>query len=290
MTWKRASWIGVGLLLVLMAAVCAILGRKVEESETRNTALVTRQAALTTEVALLRRQLAEAQVGFPQAIPAAKAPEAQKNAPENPAWSLFRHNFAPFRHRMMLRNFWYKYHEAIAKFNLAPDQQAHLLDLMVSKNETYMDALDAANAQGVTDPKFVQAASKQATDDINSEIAELLGPDGLVELNRAQDLRYQQDFIRTNVGADFQMGGVPLTSDQEAGMAQVMLDVSTKFGTPNQNFFLMGMPADPSSLSDADTAVQRAASQILSPQQMSVLNAYLQWNDQRIKVAVSAPK
>jgi hypothetical protein len=289
MTWKRASWIGVGLLLLLMAAICTFLGQKVRESESQNTVLVTKQAALSTEVALLRKQLAEAQAGVSQTIPAPKAPEAQKKVPETTGWSQWR-SFAPFRHKMMLRNFWYRYHEAIAKLNLAPDQQAHLLDLMVSKNETYMDAADASNAQGLTDQKFVQAASKQAIDEINSEIAEMLGPDGLADLNHAQDLRYQQDFIKANVGADFQMGGVPLTSDQEVGMAQVMLDVSKKFGIPNQNFFLMGIPADASSLPDADTAVQQAASQILSPQQMTVLNAYLQWNDQRIKVAISAPK
>lgn len=276
--------------MLIMAAYSGFLGRKVRISETEKTALIARQAVLSEEVSSLRKQLAEAQASISQSNPTIKPTEPQKSPPDNPAWALWRRNFAPFRHRMMLRNFWYRYHEAISKFNLPPDQQAHLLDLMVSKNETYMDSLDAANAQGLTDQKLVQAAAKQATDDINSEISEILGPEGLAELNRAQDLRGQQDFVKSNVGADFQMDGVPLTSNQEEGMAQVMLDVSKKFGTGNQNFFLMGLPADVNSMPDADSTVMDGASQILNPQQMSVLKAYLQWNDQRVKVASAAPK
>jgi hypothetical protein len=286
MTRKSAPWIGLGFVLLLGAAAgCIWFSGKAEEAKKNNQLLVANQAALTREIVVLRRQLAEAESRAPDADKAVRTVQATPKKAESKAWQDWQRRYSGFNHKSLMRSTWYRFHDVVAKLNLPPDKQVQLLDLMTTKWEATIDARDAANSQGITDPKEIDAASKLAADDVDAEIAALIGQQKLDELAHGQDLTVQKSGIERTFGTDLQMGGVPLSPDQEAAMAEVYLDNSkpSTFSEPSP-------AANLAHQQQTDAATLEKASLILNPEQMSILRDYLSWNEERAKVLADQPK
>ncbi|HZZ19607.1 MAG TPA: hypothetical protein VFE25_09565 [Opitutaceae bacterium] len=285
MTRQSAPWIGLGLVLLAACAASYWLSGKAEKATSDNQALVEKQVVLNREIVVLKRKLAEAESKGSEVEKVAKTEQPNAKKPENPALQEWQHRFSKFNHRSMLRSTWYRYHDVIAKLNLPTDKQAQLVALMTTKWEATVDANDAANSQGITDQKEIDAASKQAADEVNTEIVGLIGQANDNELQHGEDLVNPKGVIERNIGPDFQMGGVPLSADQENAVAEIYLD-----GQKHQP------PADPNPavnllrLQQTDAAYLEKASSVLSPEQMTILKDYFSWNEERAKTLSEVPK
>jgi len=64
------------------------------------------------------------------------------------------------------------------KLSLSPADLAHLKALITEKRQATLDAIDAAQAQGITDPAGMRDAILEAVKSVNAETAALLGDDG----------------------------------------------------------------------------------------------------------------
>jgi hypothetical protein len=290
MTRERARWIVLGLgLFIFAAGTWAWFSRGQDRIEAENRRLVEHEAQLQGKITVLEKELATAEAKASASSKVEKAPDANVGKPEdNKAWVAWRRRFSLFQHKTNLRSVWYTYHDAIARLNLPPEKQAALLNLLAARMEAPMDAVMAAQAQGITDPHEVAAARDQAKEEVTGELVDLIGQSDLDGLTNAQALRGSQDLISRNVGADFEMGGVPLSQDQQAGLAQVFVDADKQF--PPINTMFPAPPAALAQLVDKDALMLDKASSVLTPEQMGIFKDYLNWNDQRMKVMVDSPK
>jgi hypothetical protein len=286
MTRKSAPWTGLGFVLLIGACAASFwFSGKAEKVNLDNQALVANQAVLNSEIVVLKRKLAEAELRNPETNQGPKVAEPGPKKKENAAMQTWQLHLSKFTHKTMIRSTWYRYHDIIAKLDLPPDKQARLVDLLTTKWEAAMDARDAAGTQGITDPKELDAASKQAETEVDTEIVGLIGQPKDDELQHGQDLAGPKMFLERNIGSDFQMGGVPLSPDQENAMAEIYLNLQKQPQPTDQN------PAvNMVQMQQTDATTLDKASSVLSPEQMTILKDYMSWNEERVKVVADQPK
>jgi hypothetical protein len=286
----RLSVIG-SLVLFGGIGLFAWMALGLRRSEEGNRQLSQRQTALVDQIAVLKKRLLAAESKADEAQQTLQANlAAPPKANNDKAWALWRQKFSPFRHRFMTRSMWTGYHDIIDKLNIPPEKKAALLDLLASRIEATQDASEAARAEGITDSKEIDLAVNQARDAVTAEIVDLIGPSDLDAFSRAQELKSTQDQVNRNVGADFQMGGLPLSQEQQTGLAQIYLDLSKQFPTSAPDGTSLPWSEIAQHQTESDAVMTDRASSILSADQMVILKQNLEWNEQRIKVMAGRPE
>ena len=192
------------------------------------------------------------------------------------------------RHRAMLRNTWLNFHEVIASFDLTPENQTRLLNLIAAQGEAIIDAHAAAQDIGETDQKNLNRSEVDAYSSLTFEIAELIGHAGVRALEHNQSLLGARQIVRDSFGVDLAMAGIPLTPDQEIAMAQIYHDaISWPFKTsPDKNG---QVPVDTQTgLSEIDRRILDNASAVLSPDQISVLRKSLVTTQEEMQLLIAS--
>jgi hypothetical protein len=171
--------------------------------------------------------------------------------------------------KQIRRNVDRMYGNGLNTLNLAPDQLAQLKNLLVERQMGDMDAQQAAQAQGLEpgSPAY-QAAIQQASQDVEHQIASILGPNGDNLLAQLQMRTVIQNQFQNTYAPDFADAGMPLTPDRTNGLIQAMSDANyagkdTSTHPPDYNV------ADPTTnLSPHDDRTINNANPVLSPTQI----------------------
>jgi len=142
----------------------------------------------------------------------------------------------------------------MAKLNLTHEKQVQLLDLLRDREEGWFDAKEAAISLGIGDPQELNQALAAARNSMSEKIAALI------------------------------MDGIPLTPEQETGLAQICADVSKQFPTGSTS------GSNPQQSANSEAAVLEKAAAILTPDQMADLKVYIDWSNQRATILADRPR
>jgi hypothetical protein len=265
--------------------VVALLLFQLTRSELNNKQLAKKQRALVGQIAVMSKEpvrpdSAGGKSGDRQYAESNGALKSLANA-ETDSWRKRRE---PFLQGNALRVAWTRYHEAIAKLNLPHDKQAQLLSVLRDREESWIDAKEAATSLGIGDPQEFRQALAAARISMNDKIVALVGDSGLDMLDNSAASMTQETIISGGVGADLAMDGIPLTPEQETGLAQVFADVSKQFPKASAYESIIQQRAD------GEFAVLDKAAAILTADQMADLKSYIEWANQRAIVLAERPR
>jgi hypothetical protein len=164
------------------------------------------------------------------------------------------------------------YGVTLSSLNLPSKQLSQLVDLLAERQMSSRDALQVTKAAGLAQgsPDW-QNAMTQATQDVDQQIAAILGNNGgptLTQLQVRAGAQYQTD---NTFAPDFMYAGVPLSSQQSSGLVQAIAgasyagkDLSTRPAGYNT--------IDPTTgLTPHDNAILTSAARVLSPPQVQIL-------------------
>jgi len=122
------------------------------------------------------------------------------------------------------------YADLFKRLNLSPDQADKLNSLLVERQESVLDVLSAASAQGVTGRDQIGALIQQANASVDSQIQSLLGPDGYAQYTnylQTQPQRNQVNELQTRLAA----AGLPQLQDFQTQQLTQILAQNTESGT-----------------------------------------------------------
>jgi len=125
------------------------------------------------------------------------------------------------------------YADLFKQLKLSPDQADKLNNLLVERQESILDVLAAARAQGVTGRDQIGSLIQQANASVDSQIQSLLGPDGYAQYNnylQTAPQRNQVNELQTRLAA----AGVPQLQDyQTQQLTQILAQNSASTGGGN---------------------------------------------------------
>ncbi len=173
------------------------------------------------------------------------------------------------------------YGNGLSTLGLAPDQLTQLKNLLVERQMSAIDADQAAKAAGLEpgSPAW-QTATQQATQDLSSQIASLLGSNAEGTLAQLRQRVYIQNQVQNSYAPDFADAGAPLNPDQTIGLINAMADANyagkdTSTRPANYNI------ADATTgLSPHDDRIINGATPVLSPAQIQLLTKDQAENEQ----------
>jgi hypothetical protein len=168
------------------------------------------------------------------------------------------------------RNLARSYGDGLDKLNLPPEKLAKLKDLLVEQQMSSLDAQQAAEAAGLerTSPAW-RKAMNQASQEVQQDITDLLGPGGQKTLQQIRTQTSFQTQIQNNFAPDFADAGVALTPDQSAGLAEAMAGPSLPGKVPAG----YNDPDPATGLTPHQEQILTAASQVLTPAQLQIFKA-----------------
>lgn len=166
------------------------------------------------------------------------------------------------------------YGSGLSALNLPADQLAQLKNLLVERQMGAIDTEQAAMAAGLEpgSPAW-QTAIQQASQDVEHQIASILGSNADATLAQMQARANIQTQVQNSYAYDFADAGLPLTGDQTNGLVQAMADANyagkdTSTRPADYNV------ADPTTgLSPHDDRIINNATPVLSPAQIQLLAA-----------------
>ena len=263
----------------------ALLSFRLVRSKLENDQLTEKQKTLAGQIAAVSKRPVKRDSAETKSAGKQKTESSGDNklAPSLEADS-WRKRREAFRHRDVLRVAWFRYHEAMAKLNLTHEKQVQLLDLLRDREEGWFDAKEAAISLGIGDPQEINQALAAARNSMSEKIAALIGDSGLETLDSSLVLKAQEGAISGGVGADLAMDGIPLTPEQETGLAQICADVSKQFPTGSTS------GSNPQQSANSEAAVLEKAAAILTPDQMADLKVYIDWSNQRATILADRPR
>lgn len=176
--------------------------------------------------------------------------------------------------KQIRRNVNRQYGDGLSRLNLSPAQLAQLKDLLVQKQLATIDAQGAAEDAGLQrgTPEY-QAAIKQAGQDVESQIENILGPNAENQLLQMQVRSAFQTQVTFNYAPDFADAGAPLTPDQANGLAQAMADANYAGKDTSSRPANYNQPDPSTGLTPHEERVISNATSVLSPAQLDVLKA-----------------
>lgn len=176
--------------------------------------------------------------------------------------------------KQIRRNVNRQYGDGLSRLNLSPAQLAQLKDLLVQKQLATIDAQGAAEDAGLQrgTPEY-QAAIKQAGQDVESQIENILGPNAENQLLQMQVRSAFQTQVTFNYAPDFADAGAPLTPDQANGLAQAMADANYAGKDTSSRPANYNQPDPSTGLTPHEERVISNATSVLSPAQLEVLKA-----------------
>jgi RNA polymerase sigma factor (sigma-70 family) len=174
------------------------------------------------------------------------------------------------------------YGDGLNSLNLPPRQLDRLKGLLTERQMNIVDAEQAANLAGLSNasPEWQRAVNQASLID-DQEIKEILGPnadatlaDMMSNVGKARVLPSVQSQVY-QIASDFVDGGVPLTTDQSAGLAQALLNNAYWPGRDLSDRPVDYNDTDPTTgLSPHDVSILTSAAQVLTPDQLSDLRSY----------------
>lgn len=264
-------------LFLASLILSALLLFQLKRSEKEHYRLTEGQRALEDQLETIgsmsvKTESSEAKAGDKQKTES----DAARKAEYDVLMSAWQKKFAQFSHRQNLRNVWTWYHEAIAKLNLPHDKQMRLLNLLRAREEAGYDASEAANSIGITDSHEINQAIISAKNTATEEMTALVGSAAIESIDNSPDLKGQEQRIDRSVGADLAIDGIPLTQEQETGLAQIYETVSKQYPINSDDG-----SNNPQQRANSGAAVLEKAAAILTPEQMTDLKNYIDWSNQQ---------
>jgi hypothetical protein len=189
--------------------------------------------------------------------------------------------YAAIYERQMRRNVDRMYGNGLNALNLTPDQLSQLKNLLTERQMGNIDAQQAAEASGLVQgsPAW-QAAMTQASQDVEGQIAALLGSNGDALLEQLRARMSIQNQVQNSYSPDFADAGLSLTADQENGLIQAMADANYSGKDTSTRPANYNIPDPTSWLSPHDDRIINNASQLLSPAQIQLLSTDQMENEQ----------
>jgi hypothetical protein len=154
---------------------------------------------------------------------------------------------------------------AIASLGLPPDKEAMLRQLVADQLRKPQEARQAAIAAGAApNSREAMMAGASVSQEINREMRDLLGPDGMKEYLSAVNLQNLADMVRNNVGSALDQAGFDLTDQEAMAMAKLQ---SAPQRAPQR-----GASTDPQTgLNLLQQRLLDEASQVLSPDEVAAI-------------------
>jgi RNA polymerase sigma factor (sigma-70 family) len=165
------------------------------------------------------------------------------------------------------------------ELNLTPDQRERFLQLQADKSTNFFAQVLAVSQGNPDQIKATQAASAEASDEINNQLRGLLGDAGYARYDAFGDEIPAQTTLSL---LDSQLSGNPLSQDQRARLLQAINAEPNELtrgigGSPDLAF--TGSQADVDSflqrVTDSNQHIAQQASAFLSPDQLTALNTVL---------------
>jgi len=158
-------------------------------------------------------------------------------------------------------------------FNLSPDQMEQFKNLLVQKQQSVMDALQAARDQGLnprTDPQGFNQAVTAAQASVDQQIQAALGPAAFAQYQSYEQTLPQRNTVN-QVQQSLSYSATPLTDDQAAQLVQILAQDAPQGANAAGNLrnLLNPNPTGPitaQALADATTVL--APSQVQALQQL----------------------
>jgi len=200
--------------------------------------------------------------------------------------------FAKLYNKFTRRELGTIYGAGLNSLNLSPQQLSRLKDLLTERQMSFVDAAQAAGLEGIRvgSTEWQQAVNQASLTD-DQEIKDILGPDAEATLadmksnaGRAQAQPYME-FQVNGMSSEFVDAGVPLTTDQSAGLAQAFLNAYYWQGRDLSDRPVDYNDVDPSTgLSPHDVRNLNNAAQVLTPDQLNVMRNYAIQTEQIIAI------
>jgi len=272
-----------GILVYIVLRQRAELNRAENDSRHELAALKAELGKTKEALAKADKQRAPSQQGVSGAA-ATKAPARTARKPVQISDIIKDHpEFAKLYGKFTRRQLSTLYGEGLNSLNLPPQQLSRLKDLLTQRQMSVVDAIQTANLEGFSPGSAEwQQAMNQASLTDDQAIKDILGPDAdatLTQMESNAGRAQAQPFMESqakSVASEFADAGVPITTDQSAGLTQALLnnwywqgrDLSDRPADYNE--------ADPSTgLSPHDVRNLTSAAQVLTADQLSVFQNYL---------------
>jgi len=161
-----------------------------------------------------------------------------------------------------------RYAALFKNLKLSPEQLAKFKDLLVEKQDSMRDVLQAARAQGL-DPRNDRAAFQQLVSQTNAEIdaniASTLGADGYQQYQQYEQTLPERNLV-SQLGQRLSYSSTPLSQDQQDQLIQLLSQSAPPTNTDN---LARGGPNGPR-YNVTDQAIA-SASTVLTPDQVAAL-------------------
>jgi len=174
------------------------------------------------------------------------------------------------------------YGGGLNSLNLSPQQLNRLKDLLTERQMSVVDAAQAAASEGLRagSAEWQQAINQASLTD-DQEIKDILGPNADATLDdlksnagRAQ-AQPVMEYQVNNLAPQFADAGIPLTTDQSAGLTQALLNAYYWQGRDLSDRPVDYNEVDPSTgLTPHETRNLNNAAQVLTADQLNLLQNY----------------
>jgi len=174
------------------------------------------------------------------------------------------------RHRII-----YQYGASLLALNLQADQLAKVKDLLVERQQSATDAMEAAQANGIAQgSREWRAAVNEATADTTQALDSLLQTSANTSLAEFELVNNTRTSSGINIGAEITDAGLPLTDAQTLAIAKASADAS--FRSPNAQHPPNYNTPDPTTgLTPKQTQMINQVAPALSPAQLEVYKTAL---------------
>jgi|ERR1700722_17628851 len=189
--------------------------------------------------------------------------------------------YAALYEKQMRRNVDRMYGNGLSTLNLTPDQLSQLKNLLTERQMGNIDAQQAAEASGLVQgsPAW-QAAMTQASQDVEGQLAALLGSNADALLAQLRARMSIQNQVQNNYSPDFSDAGQPLTPEQASGLIQAMADANYSGKDTSTRPANYNVPDPTTGLSPHDDRIINSATSLLNPAQIQLLTTDQMENEQ----------
>ncbi|HTB79581.1 MAG TPA: hypothetical protein VK717_01710 [Opitutaceae bacterium] len=283
--YHRVLW----LMVIATLIACGYLSFHGSEQEKEITELHTKIGAMTVsdhdqqnQLTELKDHLAKAEEALLEAQKDSrrKADAANSTRPRvsrNASDSKLRNDpgYAAFLHRQELRDLNRVYGEELAKLNLSPDKLAKVKDLLIARSDAIKDARETAQDSGL-DRASMKSVITKATNDVDDEIKNLVGPDTFAQVQATQKTSETKMIIQSEVGVDMTSAGTPLSSDQVSALAKILIASQNVANDPLHRTMAVdqGSIDSQTGLTPQYQVMLNQATNVLSPAQIPILQQY----------------
>lgn len=192
------------------------------------------------------------------------------------------------RHRAKIRSVWKSDNEIITGMDLTPENAATVLKLLVARDEAISDAREEDLNRGITNGQDMNRSEVEAGLAVTAEIRAVIGDEGVRTIDQGADFNAILYMVRSSLGIDLGMAGVPLTPAEEVALARIYSEVIHGNAKARPDRF-GNLPVDPNTgLSETDQGIVDRTPGVLSSAQISALKHSLVTTETEMKLYLEA--